>query len=303
LEIPLSALETESRSPMATIDAPDANDSPAARYVDADNVSLGYPTRGGGVNLACEDISFRIRRGEFIVIVGPSGCGKTTMLEALAGLVPVAYGEIRVAGNVITRPGPERSLVFQSPSLFPWRDVRSNVLFGLQAQRSMSKDGVRRADELIELVGLTAAAHKSPRELSGGMKQRVNLARALVTRPELLLLDEPFGALDAQTRDVMQQELLRIWQDVDKHQDEPMTAVFVTHDVQEAVYLADRILVFSNAPAAISADIRVPFARPRNVGIKKTPEFIALQDRVLNLIHGTSTETQVELPNGEKGMA
>lgn len=255
-------------------------------YVEVDHVSLGYRGRQtGAFHYACADLDFDIMRGEFVVIVGTSGCGKTTFLEALAGLVPVAGGEIRIGGNRLKGPGPDRSLVFQSPSLFPWLSVRRNVEFSLRAQRALTADAHKRVDALIDLVGLSAVADRHPHELSGGMKQRVNLARALVTRPEVLLLDEPFGALDAQTREAMQLELVRVWQAVDMGAGSAKTAVFVTHDVEEAVFLADRILVFSKSPAKLAADIRIDFPRPRLPGHKRTPEFIEYEDAVLSVLY------------------
>ncbi len=260
---------------------------PGSMYVEVDHVSIGYRSRKTGVYKdAVVDLNFDISRGEFVVIIGTSGCGKTTFLEAVAGLIPISKGQIRLGGKPIKGPGPERSLVFQSPSLFPWRTVRDNVLFALQAQHKLTKETRQRAEDLLELVGLKGAMDSYPHELSGGMKQRVNLARALVTRPELLLLDEPFGALDAQTRGIMQQELVNVWQAVDLG--EARNALFITHDVEEAVYLADRILVFSKAPASLAADIQVELPRPRLPEHKRSAEYIHYQDRVLNELYAAS---------------
>ena len=260
---------------------------PGSMYVEVDHVSIGYRSRKTGVYKdAVVDLNFDISRGEFVVIIGTSGCGKTTFLEAVAGLIPISKGQIRLGGKPIKGPGPERSLVFQSPSLFPWRTVRDNVLFALQAQHKLTKETRQKADDLLELVGLKGAMDSYPHELSGGMKQRVNLARALVTRPELLLLDEPFGALDAQTRGIMQQELVNVWQAVDLG--EARNALFITHDVEEAVYLADRILVFSKAPASLAADIQVELPRPRLPEHKRSAEYIHYQDRVLNELYAAS---------------
>ncbi len=256
--------------------------------VEVKHVYLGYPGRRRGEQvLACRDLDTVIRRGEFVVLVGPSGCGKTTFLEALAGLVHVGAGEILVDGKAIDSPSKDRSLVFQSPSLFPWRDVYGNVIFGCQAQGRFDERAKARANELIELVGLSDVAHRRPRELSGGMRQRVNLARALLTEPSLLLLDEPFGALDAQTRETMQEELVRIWHGSAVGQS--TTAVFVTHDVGEAVLLGDRVLVFSKSPGRITADISVDLVRPRTGDLRSTPEFIAYHDRILDALYGRST--------------
>jgi NitT/TauT family transport system ATP-binding protein len=253
--------------------------------IEAKGVHLGYASRGKRDDvLACRDVNVTIEGGEFVVIVGPSGCGKSTFLEALAGLVEVGAGEILVDGTAIRGPARDRALVFQSPSLFPWRTVYGNVIFGLQAQGRIDAAARRKADAVIELVGLSAWRERRPRELSGGMKQRVNLARALVTEPKLLLLDEPFGALDAQTREILQDELTRIWQY--SPVGAATTAVFVTHDVREAVLLADRVLVFSKGPGRIVADIRIDLPRPRTSDIRRSVEFTAYEERVLTELYG-----------------
>ncbi len=275
---------------------------PEANYVEVDHVSIGYRSRKTGIYKdAVVDLSFDIRRGEFVVIIGTSGCGKTTFLEAVAGLTPVSKGQIRLGGKPIRGPGPERSLVFQSPSLFPWRNVRDNVLFALQAQHKLNSETRQRADDLLDLVGLKGVMDSFPHELSGGMKQRVNLARALVTRPELLLLDEPFGALDAQTRGVMQHELVNVWQAADLG--EARNALFITHDVEEAVYLADRILVFSKAPASLAADISIDLPRPRLPEHKRSSEYILYQDRVLNELYTASGGASSGLEPAPKGVS
>lgn len=269
--------------------------TPMAQLMQVDHVGLGYRrARSNEFNYACVDLDFSVGEGEFVVIVGPSGCGKTTFLEALAGLVPVTIGEIRLGGRPLRGPGPERSLVFQNPSLFPWRSVRDNVRFGLQAQHTLNAASKQRADALIELVGLAAVADRSPQELSGGMKQRVNLARALVTQPSLLLLDEPFGALDAQTRAAMQEELVRIWQSADIGS--AKTTVFVTHDVEEAVFLADRILVFSPAPGRVAADITIDLPRPRPGQGKRTPQFMSYVEVVLSHLYDRPDGSTASLP-------
>jgi NitT/TauT family transport system ATP-binding protein len=248
-----------------------------------EDLRLGHATKKKrDYTLACDKLTFDVGRGEFIAIVGPSGCGKTTFLSSVAGLLPVASGRLELDGNQIDGPGPERSLVFQQASLFPWRTVRRNIAFSLEAEGKVTADSQRRIDDMIELVGLAGAGDKYPGELSGGMSQRVNLARALVTDPDLLLLDEPFAALDAQTREVMQQELTRIWQagagSVGK------TAIFITHDVPEAVFLADRVIVFSAGPAHVVESVDVTFPRPRDVNLKRDPEFQDLVDYVLGRV-------------------
>lgn len=251
--------------------------------LDARDLLLGHKARrGGGFSTACLDLNLQIHDEEFVVIVGPSGCGKTTFLEAVAGLVPVAGGALELGGRPITGPGPERSLVFQHASLYPWRTVLDNVLFGPQVQGRLTAETRRRAEDLLDIVGLAKVAKKYPHELSGGMRQRVNLARALATDPTLLLLDEPFGALDAQTRENLQDELLRIWQaDAVTRK----TAMFVTHDVNEAVLLADRVLVFSPSPAHVALELVIDVPRPRDAAWRRSAEFLAYGDKILSALH------------------
>jgi NitT/TauT family transport system ATP-binding protein len=251
------------------------------------DVQIGHSSgRKGTFALAVDGLTFDVAANEFIAVVGPSGCGKTTFLTAVAGLTPVSSGELSLDGRQIVGPGTERSLVFQQASLFPWHTVVENIQFGLKAHGRLDADGRRRTLELLELVGLEGKGEKYPRELSGGMSQRVNLARALATDPELILLDEPFSALDAQTREVMQEELTRIWQadgiQVGK------TAMFITHDVPEAVFLADRVIVLSKGPARLVADIRVGLPRPRLPAVKRSPEFLALVDEITGLVMNQS---------------
>jgi NitT/TauT family transport system ATP-binding protein len=261
-------------------------DPRATPYIEVDHLYLGYPgeSRGDPV-VACHDLNFAIGRGEFVVLVGPSGCGKTTFLESLAGLGHVGAGELRIDGKPVTGPGRDRSLVFQSPSLFPWRDVYGNVIFGVQAQGRLDEEAKRRARAIIEMVGLSHVSRWRPRELSGGMRQRVNLARALLTEPRLLLLDEPFGALDAQTREVLQDELVRIWQE--SALSRSTTAIFVTHDVGEAVLLADRVIVFSKPPGRVLADIRVDLPRPR---VRRSQPVTHYEERILAALYGRQRE-------------
>jgi NitT/TauT family transport system ATP-binding protein len=257
----------------------------------ARGLRLGHQSsRGGEFSLACADLDLVVHEHEFVVIVGPSGCGKTTFLEAVAGLVPVAGGALELHGKPIAGPGPERSLVFQHASLFPWRTVMANVLFGPQVQGRLTGAAKRRAEGLLDVAGLTAVAQKYPHELSGGMRQRVNLARALATDPTLLLLDEPFGALDAQNREILQEELLRIWQ-ADAATSRK-TALFVTHDVNEAVLLADRVLVFSPSPAHVALDLAIDVPRPRNAAWRRSTEFLAYGDTILAALHQLQTPTE-----------
>lgn len=248
-----------------------------------EGLQLGHRAgRSGAFALACDGLTFEVQQNEFVAIVGPSGCGKTTFLSAVAGLVPVASGRLELSGHQISGPGPDRSLVFQQAALFPWRNVVDNISFGLQAQKRLDAAGEKRVQELLELVGLLGKGENYPRELSGGMSQRVNLARALATDPELLLLDEPFAALDAQTREVMQEELTRIWQADGVNAGK--TAVFITHDVPEAVFLADRVIVLSSGPAHLVEAVTVDLPRPRVAAVKRSPEFLALTEYILDLV-------------------
>jgi NitT/TauT family transport system ATP-binding protein len=248
----------------------------AVARLSARGVRIHYwRSRVGRSLLAVDGVDLDVRPGEFVAIVGPSGCGKTSFLNAVDGLVPTTAGSLRLDGRPISGPGPDRAMVFQQPSLLPWRTVLANVTYGLELQRRVSRaEAVERARHLIELVGLHGFADAYPLELSGGMQQRVNLARALCTDPEILLLDEPFAALDAQTREFMQRELLNIWLRTRK------TALFITHDIPEAVYLADRVVVFSARPGRVKLTLDIDLARPRELRVKRSPRFIELVDEV-----------------------
>src|ERR1700704_999087 len=229
-------------------------------------------------------IDLRVHEGELVAIVGPSGCGKSTFLAAVDGLVKITGGDIAVDGKPVTAPGPDRAMVFQQDSLFPWRTVSRNVMYGLELQNRLSKAEIReRAASLVELVGLSGFAEHYPHELSGGMRQRVNIARALATDPELLLLDEPFAALDAQTREFMQVELLKILARAGK------TALFVTHQIDEAIFLANRVAVFSARPARIQEIIAIDLPAQRNLEVKFQPRFRELQDHIWRLIYKESS--------------
>ncbi len=229
--------------------------------------------------IAFKDVSLSVKEGEFICIVGPSGCGKTTLLNVVAGLLEYEEGALRVNGQIVNGPGIDRAVVFQHASLLPWRTVTGNVRYGMEMQKRFDKrTREERAQQLIEMVGLTGFENRFPSELSGGMQQRVNLARALATDPEVLLLDEPFAALDAQTRETMQVELLKIWSHSQK------TVLFITHQIDEAVYLSDRVIVMGTGPGRIKKELEVNFARPRTLDLKRTPEFHALTDEIWKLI-------------------
>jgi NitT/TauT family transport system ATP-binding protein len=224
---------------------------------------------------AVDGVDLEVGDGEFVAIVGPSGCGKTTFLNAVDGLIPIAAGSLSLDGREITAPGRDRAMVFQQPGLLPWRTVMGNILFGVEAQGTMTKgEAVERAKQQIELVGLTGFADAYPGELSGGMQQRVNLARALLTDPEMLLLDEPFAALDAQTRELMQLELLKIWNRSRK------TALFITHDIKEAIYLADRVIVFTKRPGRVKDSLDIDIPRPRDLRVKRDSKFLGYEDRI-----------------------
>jgi len=229
--------------------------------------------------LALEDVSLTIHNQEFVCIVGPSGCGKTTFLNVVAGLLPCEEGSLAIDGRMLEGPGTDRAMVFQNASLLPWRTVFDNVLFGMQLHKKFTAEEMRtRAQEFISMVGLKGTENQYPSELSGGMQQRVNLARALATDADILLMDEPFASLDAQTREFMQDELLKIWRRSGK------TVLFITHQIDEAVFLADRVFVFGIMPGRLKAEITVPFERPRSLRLKRDSEFIQLTDQIWQLI-------------------
>ena len=227
---------------------------------------------------ALHSISLGVERGEFICVVGPSGCGKTTFLRIVAGLEQATSGKVSLDGRIVREPGTDRGFVFQNDSLLPWRTVFANAIIGREVAGKIGPADRKRTMELLKLVGLEGFENYYPRQLSGGMRQRVNLARALAIDPEILLMDEPFAALDAQTREIMQAELLRIWERGQK------TVLFVTHQIDEAVFLSDRVLVFARRPGRIQAEIKIPLPRPRTLEIKRTPEFVALVDRIWKMI-------------------
>jgi len=227
---------------------------------------------------AVQKVHFTIRPAEFICILGPSGCGKSTLLGALAGHLKPSHGQLLVNGHPVGGPGPDRGMVFQQHTLFPWRDVIDNVAFGLKMRGVQKLERRNQAKEILQLVGLEGFEKRWPSQLSGGMQQRVEIARVLVNRPSLLLMDEPFGALDAQCRMEMQQLLLSIWARI------RTTVVFVTHDIDEAIFMADRILVMSPRPGRIIEDLRVNFPRPRHTEIVTSPDFMHLKRHCLELL-------------------
>jgi NitT/TauT family transport system ATP-binding protein len=235
-----------------------------------------------------KDISFKTHRREFLCVIGPSGCGKSTLARILAGLEAHSAGAVLLDGVAIQGPGRDRGMVFPGYTLFPWLNVKRNVMFGLEVNGMDASEAAREAGLWLELVGLDKFADAYPHELSGGMKQRVAIARALVNQPRILLMDEPFGALDAQTRARMQTHLLEIWRNID------ITIVFITHDLDEAIFLADRILVLKAHPGEIQELIEVPVPRPRNADQLTSTEFLATKARLETLIHPPEPEAPEE---------
>ncbi len=221
-----------------------------------------------------DDINIEVADGEFVCIVGPSGCGKTTFLRIIGGLETAAGGQIEIDGAPVDRPGADRGFVFQADSLLPWRTVFNNAFIGLEVNHRTSDKEKSLTRKLLDLVGLSGFEDYYPRQLSGGMRQRVNLARAIAVNPEVLLMDEPFSGLDAQTREIMQTELLRIWRDGRK------TVIFITHQIDEAVYLSDRIIVFGRRPGRIKDIVDIDLPRPRELSIKRDAAFAPYVDRI-----------------------
>ncbi|HEY7065664.1 MAG TPA: ABC transporter ATP-binding protein [Chloroflexota bacterium] len=247
--------------------------------LDAKDVVIEYYTpRTGRRVLAVDNLSLQIHEGEFLAICGPSGCGKTTFLNAVDGLLPINAGEIRLDNRLITKPGHDRAMVFQHASLLPWRTVFKNVAYGLELRGGMGKDAKERVQRFVSLVGLEGFEEAYPHELSGGMQQRCNLARALAADPEILLMDEPFAALDAQTREFMQSELLKVWNATRK------TVLFITHQIDEAIFLADRVVVMSARPGRIKAIFDIDIPRPRTLHVKREPIFLKYLDEIWTLI-------------------
>jgi NitT/TauT family transport system ATP-binding protein len=237
---------------------------------------------------ALHDINLAIERGEFIAVVGPSGCGKTTFLRIVAGLEPASSGKVELDGRPVTRPGGDRGFVFQTDNLLPWRTVFANAIIGREVAGRIGPAERRRTLELLKLVGLEGFENYHPRQLSGGMRQRVNLARALALDPQVLLMDEPFSSLDAQTREIMQTELMRIWEAGRK------TVLFVTHQIDEAVFLADRVLVFARRPGRLRESVTIELARPRALAIKRTAEFVRYVDHIWRLIEDDVRASVIE---------
>jgi len=245
-------------------------------YIQGRNVNLTFRPPNRRPVRALQSFDIDINAGEFLSIVGPSGCGKSTFLNVLLGLIKPDSGDITIHGKAINGPGTDRAMVFQEFGLLPWRTVRSNVELGLELKGMPAEARHMISQRLIEMVGLTGFETHYPHELSGGMKQRVGLARALATDPDVLLMDEPFAALDAQTRDLMQVELLRIWQEARK------TVLFVTHQIDEAIYLSDRVMVMTKRPGRAKKIFAIDLPRPRDYEMRVTPEFNDLKLAIWN---------------------
>jgi NitT/TauT family transport system ATP-binding protein len=249
-----------------------------------EHVSKYFRVRGKDSVHALDDVTFSAAPGEFVSIIGPSGCGKSTLLRIVHGLTTLDGGVARVGGDQVSRPSPKCAFVFQGTNLFPWRTARRNVEFGLEMRKVPKAERHERANRLLELTGLGGFENSYPSQLSGGMQQRVGLARALAVEPEALFMDEPFGALDAQTKLLMQNELHRIVREMGK------TVLFVTHDMEEAVFLSDRIIVMSARPGTVLADVQVTLPRDRTDALRKSPEFADLKDHIWEVLRTQQNE-------------
>ncbi len=249
-----------------------------APLIEAQNLCLSFTPKNREPVIALAGLNLAVSRGEFVSIVGPSGCGKSTFLNVVLGLIKQNSGALELDGKPITGPGQERAMVFQEFGLLPWRTVVGNVELGLELKGIPVRERTQRASHLIKLVGLSGFEQHYPHELSGGMKQRVGLARALATEPKVLLMDEPFAALDAQTRDLMQTELLQIWERTQK------TVLFVTHSIEEAAYLSDRVIVMTARPGRTKDVLRIKLPRPRDYEMRLTPEFNEIKLRIWEVL-------------------
>ena len=236
-----------------------------------------------GKSLAIVEIAeFAVREGEFVTVIGPSGCGKSTFLHIMGGFIRPESGSIRVYGRQVSSPGPDRGMMFQEFSLFPWKSVAGNIAWGLEAQ-GFEKGKIKEiVDRQLAMIGLTEFRDHYPAELSGGMKQRAALARVLAFDPKVLLMDEPFGALDAQTREVMQEELMNLWERTRK------TVVFVTHDIDEAVFLADRVVVLTARPARVREEVKIDLPRPRDIAVRKSVKLLEYRNYIWDLVRSES---------------
>jgi nitrate ABC transporter ATP-binding subunit len=266
----------------ATQSVKSLRDTPRAAFLEIDNVAKIYPTKTGGYTVL-ENVSLDVQQGEFICLIGHSGCGKSTLLNMVSGFAQPTHGEVRLQGNAITKPGPDRMVVFQGYALLPWLTVFENVYLAVNRVygEKSTAEKTKIVKDHLAMVGLSEAADKKPPQISGGMKQRVAIARALSIRPEVLILDEPFGALDAITKEELQEELLKIW---NEHR---CTVLMITHDIDEALFLADRLVMMTNGPAATIGEVmEIPFKRPRDRSrIMEMPEYYKLRNYALDFLY------------------
>jgi len=265
----------------------------AAPHIQVEGLTVAYPKpRSSETLIAVSNATLHVARGTFVTVVGPSGCGKSSLLLTIAGLVQPAGGHVLVNGKPVTGPGRDRAVVFQDFALMPWRTALENVRFGLELQRWTGEDLTARAQRFVELVGLKGFEQYHPHQLSGGMRQRVGIARALAVDPEILLLDEPFASLDAQTRDEMGRELLAIWEQNKK------TALFVTHGIDEAIFLADQIVVMAKNPGRITDVISVDLPRPRTIEMMDSEVFIRYRRHIRAGLTGETREARAAIVRG-----
>lgn len=250
--------------------------APGKGFIEIDDITVSF-VQGNEEIDALSDISLNVQPGEFVSIVGPSGCGKSTLLNIVAGFIKPTHGEARLDGHPIEGPGADRGVVFQQYSLFPWMSVRKNVEFGLKMRGVSRSQRESKARTLLGLAGLLAFENHYPDQLSGGMKQRVGIVRALATSPQVMLMDEPFGALDSQTRVVMQEILTNMWQQLQ------LSVFFITHDIEESIFLSDKVYVMTARPGRIKAEIPIPLPRPRTAEMTSSPEFLALYAKLKGL--------------------
>ena len=259
-------------------------------FLEIENIVKSYPTPNGSEFVVLDGIDLNVGEDEFIAVIGHSGCGKSTLLKMVAGLEKPTAGSVRLEGKQIRKPGAERMMVFQQYSLLPWLTVRENIRLAVDEvlKNSNRAEKISIVNEHLAMVNLTAAADKYPDEISGGMKQRVGIARALATRPKMLLMDEPFGALDALTRRKLQEQVLKIWEN------QRQAVMMITHDVEEAIFMADRIVLMTNGPAAkIGEILDVPFSHPRDrAAMRNTKEYLELRDRALNFLDRYFTQDE-----------
>lgn len=246
--------------------------------ISIESLTIKFPTNDGGVILVLDNINLEVKKNEFLCIMGPSGCGKTTLLNIVAGLVKPTSGTVKVANKIVTKPGADRAVVFQNNAVFPWMNVENNIAFSLTVQ-GKNKEIIKKAvDHFIKLVGLEGFRKAWPKQLSGGMLKRVDIARAYVANPEVLLLDEPFGSLDVMTKEYLQEELLKIWIE------EPRTIIFITHDVEEALFLGDRVVIMTESPGRIHSIFEPGFPKDRDIAIKTELKFIQYRKAMTDIL-------------------